>query len=250
MGLKMRSKYNEYWGRYERMNNLMFIVVLLNPQDKELGLKFLLGKLGIVGGYMRTDVLDLVMRDFKALFEEYWDVQLSARISTVVTGSSGGTFGTEPDHEGDSAIAALMAEREREEEECIDDEGKSELEAYLREKREPRSEKSSFDILGWWKTNSTRYPTLALMARDILAIPISSVASESAFSTGRRILDPYRSSLLPTTVEALICAQKWLKTPIDLDISSLAPEEEVNSEFLDSLSKSMFVNITDDDVDD
>ncbi|KAI3833712.1 hypothetical protein MKX03_004047, partial [Papaver bracteatum] len=113
MGLKMRSKYNEYWGRYERMNNLMFIVVLLNPQDKELGLKFLLGKLGIVGGYMRTELLDLVMRDFKALFEEYWDVQLSAGISTVMTDSSGGgTFGTEPDHEGDSRYSCALAARE------------------------------------------------------------------------------------------------------------------------------------------
>ncbi|RZC80906.1 hypothetical protein C5167_043475 [Papaver somniferum] len=230
MGLKMQSKYNEYWGRYEKMNNLMFIVVLLNPQDKELGLKFLLGQLGIGGGYLRTKLMDLVMRDFKALFEEYWDVQMSAGNSTVVTDSSGGnTVGAEPDDEGDCAAAALMAERAREEEESFDGEGKNELETYLREKREPRKEKVSFDILGWWKTNSTRYPTLTLMERDILVRPISSMASESAFSTGRRILDPYRSSLLPTTVEALICAQNWLKTPIDLDISSLGPEEEVSS---------------------
>ncbi|XP_026458693.1 uncharacterized protein LOC113359241 [Papaver somniferum] len=148
MGLKMQSKYNEYWGRYEKMNNLMFIVVLLNPQDKELGLKFLLGQLGIGGGYLRTELMDLVMRDFKALFEEYWDVQMSAGNSTVVTDSSGGnTVGAEPDDEGDCAAAALMAERAREEEESFDDEGKNELETYLREKREPRKEKVSFDIL-------------------------------------------------------------------------------------------------------
>ncbi|KAK2361801.1 zinc finger BED domain-containing protein DAYSLEEPER [Trifolium repens] len=43
---------------------------------------------------------------------------------------------------------------------------------------------SDFDILNWWKVNSTKYPTLGLTARDILAMPISIVASESAFSTG------------------------------------------------------------------
>ncbi|KAL2929898.1 putative AC transposase [Bienertia sinuspersici] len=41
-----------------------------------------------------------------------------------------------------------------------------------------------FDILEYWKAQSVSYPTLALMARDILAIPITSVASESAFSAG------------------------------------------------------------------
>ena len=50
-----------------------------------------------------------------------------------------------------------------------------------------------------------------MMAKDILAIPLSTVASESAFSTGGRVLDVFRSSLAPNTVEALIYAQDWLK---------------------------------------
>ncbi|CAN6453897.1 unnamed protein product [Victoria cruziana] len=53
------------------------------------------------------------------------------------------------------------------------------------------------------------------MARDILAIPISTVASESTFSTGGHILDSYRSRLDTKTVEALICAQDWLRHQIE-----------------------------------
>ena len=54
------------------------------------------------------------------------------------------------------------------------------------------------------------YPTLQAIARDVLAIPISTVASESAFSTGGRILSPHRSRLNWTTVEALMYARSWL----------------------------------------
>jgi hypothetical protein len=45
----------------------------------------------------------------------------------------------------------------------------------------------------------------------VLAIPISTVASESAFSTGGRILDDFRSSLTPFMIEALVCSQDWLR---------------------------------------
>src|SRR6185369_13955214 len=75
-----------------------------------------------------------------------------------------------------------------------------------------------FDILTWWKGQSTRFPILSSLARDVLAIPISTVASEPAFSTGGRILDDFRSSLTPFMVESLVCTQDWLRrgTPINV----------------------------------
>jgi len=75
---------------------------------------------------------------------------------------------------------------------------------------------NEFDILLWWRVNAPKYPILTEIAHDILTIPISTIASESAFSNGRYILDPFRSSLSLLTVEALICTQDWLKSNEDL----------------------------------
>lgn len=71
----------------------------------------------------------------------------------------------------------------------------SELDRYINDQLGPLEEE--MDALTWWGNNGYRYPTLQRMARDILAIPLSTVASESAFSTGGRHLDPFRSSLSP-----------------------------------------------------
>ena len=90
----------------------------------------------------------------------------------------------------------------------LNDVVKSELDYYLEEQVIPRVE--DFVILAWWKSNVPKYPTLHKVARDILAIPISTVASESAFSTSGRFLTPHRSRLHPKTLEALMCAQDWL----------------------------------------
>ncbi|KAL5548378.1 hypothetical protein UlMin_003609 [Ulmus minor] len=85
---------------------------------------------------------------------------------------------------------------------------KTEMDLYLDEEVLPRN--ANFDILSWWKTNSLKYPTLGKIARDILAIPVTTVASESAFSTGSRCVSPSRNRLHPRTVEALVCTQDWL----------------------------------------
>ncbi|XP_016480700.2 zinc finger BED domain-containing protein RICESLEEPER 3-like [Nicotiana tabacum] len=65
-----------------------------------------------------------------------------------------------------------------------------------------------------------KFPILAEMARDVLAISISSIASECAFSTRGRILDSFRSSLIPRLVQGLICVQDWLRSetfPINIE---------------------------------
>lgn len=69
-----------------------------------------------------------------------------------------------------------------------------------------------FDILSWWKTKTSTYRVLGAITRDILAIHVTTVASESAFNSGGRILDHFRSSLTPKLVESLICAQDWLRS--------------------------------------
>ena len=66
------------------------------------------------------------------------------------------------------------------------------------------------NVLHFWKANQFRYPELSIMARDVLSIPISTIASESAFSVGGRILDQYRSALKSETVETLICTRDWI----------------------------------------
>ncbi|XP_022843207.1 zinc finger BED domain-containing protein DAYSLEEPER-like [Olea europaea var. sylvestris] len=71
-----------------------------------------------------------------------------------------------------------------------------------------------FDLLTWWKANSIKYPTLQKVARDLLAIPVSTVASESAFSTSGRFVSPHRNRLHPKTLEALMCARDWLWSDI------------------------------------
>ncbi|KAK4834948.1 hypothetical protein QYF36_002924 [Acer negundo] len=80
--------------------------------------------------------------------------------------------------------------------------GKSEVDLYLLERAEKLNER--FDVLAWWKNSLVKFPILSMVARDVFAMSISTVASESAFSTGGRILDPFRSSLTPKIVEGLI----------------------------------------------
>ena len=74
--------------------------------------------------------------------------------------------------------------------------------------------KKTFNILAWWKSNTNKYSILSRLARDVLAVPVSTVASESAFSTGGRTLSSHRSRLHPHTVEALMCTQNWIWAPI------------------------------------
>ncbi|KAG6506297.1 hypothetical protein ZIOFF_031620 [Zingiber officinale] len=114
---------------------------------------------------------------------------------------------------------------------------RSELVDYLEKGRLKKNEiPKNFSCLEWWRMNRIQYPILSKIAADILAIPtrcrlyyvgeypilskiaadilaipVSSVASEATFSVGTRVIDSYRSSLSPDTVQTLLCGGDWLR---------------------------------------
>ncbi|KAG6516407.1 hypothetical protein ZIOFF_026866 [Zingiber officinale] len=88
--------------------------------------------------------------------------------------------------------------------------GKSQLDLYLEEPKLEFAYYQDLNVLEHWKNQNHRYPTLALMACDVLVIPITTVASELAFSIGSRVLTKYRSCTLHEKVQALICTCNWL----------------------------------------
>ncbi|KAH9650472.1 protein DETOXIFICATION 12 [Citrus sinensis] len=68
------------------------------------------------------------------------------------------------------------------------------------------------------------YPTLARIARDILAIPIITVGSESTFSTGGRVVSSHHNKLHPSTLEVLMCCQS-LKSEAISQFATFLEEE-------------------------
>lgn len=104
---------------------------------------------------------------------------------------------------------------------------KSELDQYLEESLLPRSQE--FDIFDWWKLNKQKYPTLSKMACDILSIPMCAVAPESVFDTEMRRMDSYRGSLLPVTIEALICAKDWFQNESSSSYSTTTTADEISN---------------------
>ncbi|KAK2658635.1 hypothetical protein Ddye_005168 [Dipteronia dyeriana] len=74
------------------------------------------------------------------------------------------------------------------------------------------------------------FPILSMVARDVFAMPVSTVASESTFSTGGLILDPFRSSLTPKIVEGLILIGNWLQTTCPIAEPRVVQEHAQNQD--------------------
>ena len=54
---------------------------------------------------------------------------------------------------------------------------KSKIDKYLIEPCEDLIQGQYFDIFGWWKLNSEKYKVLSAIARDVLAVPVTTVPS-------------------------------------------------------------------------
>jgi hypothetical protein len=57
--------------------------------------------------------------------------------------------------------------------------------------------------------NQVIYHVLSRLAHDVLAVQVSTVASECAFSSSGRVVSKYRSRLEHETVGVLVCTKDW-----------------------------------------
>ncbi|XP_054806271.1 zinc finger BED domain-containing protein RICESLEEPER 2-like [Prosopis cineraria] len=229
MSFKMHLKFDKYWGHADNMNPLLIVAVILDPRYKLVYVNHMFELL-----FSNPEECALMMEKVKTclyrLFDEY-----SVGVPTELG----------PTHTNNASTRSLPSLDDDDDDDDIEDPGamwleslkqrtsidpQSELDRYLAtdSRAEITSSDSEFDILSWWKANSEKYKILSHMARDVLAMPISTVASESAFSTGRRVVDQYRSSLSPKMTEALICGQNWLQSGQSLSELRVGKKSFVN----------------------
>ncbi|XP_031268347.1 zinc finger BED domain-containing protein RICESLEEPER 2-like [Pistacia vera] len=201
------KKFDKYWGE---CNVLMSVAAVLDPRLKMKVIQWAFPKM-----YSETEGRANMVTVQDALYELYGEYVQANQGVTIARASTSQGDG----HGAIGQVAAVEgAEAWDEFSTFLDmvetvEPSQSELDCYLGEGcHKCVGDHDSFDALQWWKANSTKFPVLSMMAREILAIPITMVASESAFSARSRVIDSYRASLSPATVEMLLCGCDWCRT--------------------------------------
>ncbi|KAL4581977.1 hypothetical protein LXL04_006513 [Taraxacum kok-saghyz] len=228
MAKKMKVKYDKYWGDIGKTNMLIYVSVVLDPRHKLRYIDFVFSEL-----HKQGDGTEIVMT--KNVKDATYELFISYQKNGTTSKSNENTHRRSKDDVQEYVITDMKERYKKFKSLSGGVEEKSELEKYLTE--ENVADSLGFSILSWWKLNGSRFPVLSQMARDILAVPISTVASESTFSTGGRVLDSYRTSLSPKVVQALICTQDWIrKSHKSLTIEDETHENEELDEGLQNAS--------------
>ncbi|GJS67051.1 zinc finger BED domain-containing protein RICESLEEPER 2-like protein isoform X1 [Tanacetum coccineum] len=200
----MKENFDKYW---KECNLLMSVAAVLDPRCKMTVAKFTFPRM-YSGDELKANI-KTVEDALSELYEEYvseyyssgeqsgeTSVGLTSINITIQASSSGWSEFNEFVKKNGSVKPQ-----------------KSELDNYLEEGVYICNDNSKgFDVLTWWRANSLRYRILSQMAQDILAIPIIIVASKATFSSGSRVIDTYRASLAPKTVEVLLCGGDWCRS--------------------------------------
>ncbi|XP_022728849.1 zinc finger BED domain-containing protein RICESLEEPER 2-like [Durio zibethinus] len=201
---KMKSKFDKYWGE---CNLLMSIAAILDPRCKMRVIEFCFPRM-----YPDREAKENIAKVRYALYEIYDEYareyqfgnEHSAETQVHDNGISG--MNIEASSSGWFEFANYVKSVETAQPQ------QSDLDVYLAEGCFIcEGDSTKFHALEWWKASTLKYRILSKMARDILAIPITTVASEATFSAGGGVIDTYRASLSPDIVQALLCGGDWCR---------------------------------------
>lgn len=201
---KMKQKFDKYWGE---CHLLMAIASVLDPRMKKRILDLCYPVLYPPSEAAKN--IEDVSNALELMYLEYLELHdASAKESSSSKSGLSGQSSASNVSDEEGSVWKTFEEFLKDDVESSD---KSELKMYLEEGVLKGHEGPSFNVLDWWNMHKLKYRVLSKMAMDILAVPISTVASESTFSAGGRVIDPYRSTLASTTVEMLICGGDWIR---------------------------------------
>ncbi|KAL1538519.1 hypothetical protein AAHA92_27259 [Salvia divinorum] len=212
LATKMKTRLGKYWSEETelnpKMNKILYIAALLDPRQKMKHVQLCLKT--VYGDNRANELVEELTKSTNDLFDLY---------QKEMAPTLGQTSTPAPATPTSDILASLGFRRKGSCRLPVLDDGDdgsngSEITRYFAEERYKMraSEASHFDILQWWSSYGSCFPVLSAMARDIMAVPVSSVASKVAFNTEDRVLSEFRSSLPPRYIEALICAKDWLKS--------------------------------------
>lgn len=212
MAKKMKSKFDKYWGS---CNLLISIGAILDPRYKMKLLEFSFNAI-----YSKVEApkqMKIVQDTLTKMFEEYVEQHKAANIVSSSSAPENGESGVKSGYSKLSSRVGLGVKsgtaKYNQHIRSVDTfvSAKSELDIYLEEGVYLGEPGVYFDALEWWKEKNLKFRILSKMAADILSIPITTVASESAFSAGGRVIDPHRASLGTKMVDMLICGADWYR---------------------------------------
>nr|XP_027072008.1 zinc finger BED domain-containing protein RICESLEEPER 2-like [Coffea arabica] len=170
MAIPMKTKFEKYW---EECSLMLAIAVVLDPRFKLALVEYYYNALYGKGGERYVDRVRNAIAD---LFVEYGG-DLAPFLSYVGDNIGEGTSSSSNKNidgqDDDDKLSDFDKWYQQSCSSTILASQKSELQSYLDEPVFPR--KDDFDILGWWKAKSPKFPILSKMARDILAIPATTV---------------------------------------------------------------------------
>jgi hypothetical protein len=211
MAARMSDKFDKYWGD---TNMLMALAAVLDPRYKMKLISFcfpIIYLLDVEGNGIKgvLRVLQELYKVYVAAHNSYIlqqqaaaEVSSSTSIASVTEEISGGGRSQFRQHCRSSDIIRPL---------------KTDLDIYLiedvfiSESENGDDSHANFDTLVWWKSNALKYRILSNMARDLLAILISTVASKSSFSAGGRVIEPHRASLSTDIVQMLLYDSDWVR---------------------------------------
>jgi hAT family C-terminal dimerisation region/Domain of unknown function (DUF4413) len=177
----MQRKFSKYW---ETPNLILIIAIIFDHWYKLIFVRYCFQD--VYGDEYETN-LDIVRTWLTKYSEEYENFTLAKTINSEFS-QSGMKF------MGEKKLEMWFASK------------RFELDNYL---EEPcmNIDEPNFNILQWWRKNSEICLILEKIARDFLAVQVSNIASETAFSVTDCLSDDIHNLMSEETIEALFCSK-------------------------------------------